>query len=90
MFGQVFVHEAGHNLNMAHDFLGFENGKKIPRFSSKGAPCSDIGGYMDYWTGENKWSPCSVEDATEYYNRIGPTTYGTTCMTALPGKVPEN
>ena len=68
---------------MRHDFLAIQNGRKTPRFSSNGTACTDIGGYMDYFISKNKWSTCSVEDITKYYNQIGPNTYGTTCMTLL-------
>ena len=45
---QILVHEIGHNLNMKHDF---KRSKDDPRFSSKGARCTGIGGYMDYRQG---------------------------------------
>merc|ERR1712049_2342 len=52
---------------MANDFDQETQG---PKESSKGEQCSGIGGYMDYTQNPNKWSPCSVEDFTNYYNRI--------------------
>ena len=33
--------------------------------------------------------PCSVEDMTSYYNAVGPTTYGSTCMRTLCKQAPE-
>ena len=40
---------------------------------------------MDYYNSPNVWSPCSVEDITDYYNSVGPDTYGNACMKALNG-----
>ena len=60
----------GHNLGMVHDFLDKEG--KVPRFDSKGNPCSKIGGIMDYYGASNIWSTCSVEDFTAYYNSVDP------------------
>lgn len=76
---EILVHEIGHNLNMAHDFGSSPND---PRTSSTGAPCTNVNGYMDYRPNPNKWSPCSVEDITAYYNSIGPNNYKN-CMTLL-------
>merc|ERR1711974_580998 len=47
---------------------------------STGQPCTDVGGYMDYFNIPNTWSPCSVEDMTSYYNEVGPDNY---CMSVL-------
>ena len=79
------MHEIGHNLNMDHDFERISyDGKKTPRYADEaGAACTDVDGYMDYYVNPNKWSPCSVDDITQYYNQIGPNTYSTTCMTLL-------
>ena len=52
---------------MDHDFGDSTTDK---RFSSKGEACTGIGGYMDYVPSPNKWSPCSVEDFTAYYNAV--------------------
>jgi hypothetical protein len=41
------AHEAGHNLNMSHDFSA--NIPGTPRFDSTGANCTNIGGIMDYF-----------------------------------------
>ena len=68
---------------MDHDFVSISGNTKVNRTSSTGAACTNIDGYMDYYVNPNKWSPCSVEDITKYYNQIGPNTYGTTCMTLL-------
>merc|ERR1711931_120233 len=54
-----------------------------PRTSSTGEACTDIDGYMDYYNDPNRWSPCSVEDLTEYYNEIGAEEFGSSCMTLL-------
>jgi len=84
---EILVHEIGHNLNMRHDFVSisgsYPNHVKTPRTSSSGAACTDVDGYMDYYVNPNKWSPCSVDDITQYYNQIGPNTYSTTCMTLI-------
>ena len=80
---QILVHEIGHNLGMYHDFSNGDPNQ--PRYSLTNAPCTDIDSYMDYYNDPNKWSPCSVDDITAYYN-INPTEYGTTCMTLL-GKI---
>ena len=61
------AHEIGHNLGMDHDF-----GVNGPRFSSTSKPCTSIGGYMDYLANPNKWSPCSVDDFTAYFNSVNP------------------
>ena len=54
---------------MGHDFIGDDPDAK--RFAKKDkAPCTAVGGYMDYRENPNKWSPCSVEDFTTYYNNI--------------------
>ena len=41
--------------------------------------------YTQYRPNPKRWSPCSNEDITDYYNRIGPDNYGTKCMKALEG-----
>ena len=53
---------------MYHDFTN-EGGSK---FDSKGQACTNIGGYMDYVSNPTKWSTCSVEDYTKYYNSVQP------------------
>ena len=84
---QILVHEIGHNLNMRRDFVSisgsYPNHVKTPRTSSSGAACTDVDGYMDYYVNPNKWSPCSVDDITQYYNQVGTVAYSTTCMTLL-------
>ena len=55
---------------MEHDFgIG---GPADVRVSSKSKPCTGIGSYMDYQPNPNKWSDCSVEDFTAYYNSVKP------------------
>ena len=53
---------------MRHDFNN--NNPKDKRFSSKTNLCTGIGGYMDYPLYPNKWSDCSVEDFTDYFNSL--------------------
>ena len=55
---------------MYHDFT--DGDSRNERFSSKfpWIPCTNVGGYMDYRLSPNKWSDCSVEDFTEYYNSV--------------------
>jgi hypothetical protein len=61
----------GHNLGMEHDFIDQNNPELyVPRFDSKGRPCSKIGGIMDYEEPFFKWSTCSVEDFNKYFNKI--------------------
>ena len=59
------AHEIGHNLGMNHDFDDAGNGRVSER---TGAACKDIGGYMDYSLTPSRWSDCSVDDLTTYYN----------------------
>ena len=66
---------------MGHDFTGSDPNNK--RYSSTGALCTGIDGYMDYYNNPNRWSPCSVEDITKYYNFIGPSSYESSCMKLL-------
>jgi len=63
----IIVHEIGHNLGMLHDFNGRPGNM---RRSSRGEACTNVGGYMDYLSSPNRWSPCSVEDFTNYYNLV--------------------
>merc|ERR1712029_129074 len=80
---RTLVHEIGHNLGISHDFSNSNENPpppKINRYSSTGQPCTDVGGYMDYFGIPNTWSPCSVEDMTSYYNEVGPDNY---CMSVL-------
>merc|ERR1712142_433340 len=72
----IIVHEIGHNLGMGHDFIGSPGNM---RRSSRGEPCTNVGGYMDYLSSPNRWSPCSVEDFTKYYNAVKRST-GRFCL----------
>merc|ERR1740124_1466277 len=60
---------------MEHDFGATTS---TPRFSSQNEPCTGIGGYMDYQPNPNRWSPCSVEDFTGYFEQVNPW-----CLTPL-------
>jgi len=64
---QIVVHEIGHNLNMGHDF----NQDGSDRFTDDNQACTNIGGYMDYVSNPDKWSPCSVQDLEDLYNDEG-------------------
>ena len=56
---------------MSHDFRVVNN-QQATRYDSKGQSCTGIGGYMDYASNPSKWSTCSVEDYTRYYNSVQP------------------
>jgi len=63
----IVAHELGHFLGMKHDF---EERSKSNKNSSKGEPCTKIDGIMDYKSKNRFWSPCSVEDFTNWYNEV--------------------
>jgi hypothetical protein len=52
------AHEFGHNLGLAHDFLG----DLEDRYDSQGNLCTGINGVMDYTRYFDKWTTCSYED----------------------------
>ena len=55
---------------MLHDFGN--SGTSDLKYDSNGVLCTGIGGYMDYRSNPSKWSTCSVEDYTKYYNSVTP------------------
>ena len=64
-------------MGMEHDFLNGDTNQK--RYDSKGRLCTGQGGVMDYsQKAVDKWSTCSVEDFTNYFNSM--TTY---CLKAF-------
>ena len=63
---ELAAHEIGHNLGMLHDFGRSTRDK---RTAKNGDACTGVGGYMDYRPRPKKWSQCSVDDFTSYYNR---------------------
>ena len=65
----IVAHEIGHNMGMDHDFLNEDAKQK--RVDSKGRPCTGVGGIMDYnQKSYDKWSTCSVEDFSKYFNSM--------------------
>ena len=59
------AHEVGHNIGLNHD---------MGRRDKWGRNCHGVGGYMDYegWKSSvRRWSQCSKEDLTKYYNQHG-------------------
>ncbi len=67
---QIIAHELGHNLGMPHDFIDPETSPKTIFRDSKGVSCTDDNGIMDYDPLVKKWTTCSVEMFTCYYNYI--------------------
>ena len=80
LFLQTLVHEIGHNLGMKHDF-----GKNdATRKAKNGVVCTKAGGYMDYVAFPKKWTQCSIEDFTAYYNSVLKSERSF-CLTPLSG-----
>ena len=75
----VFAHELGHALGIEHDF-GDDTGGD--RFDRNGVKCTDINGVMDYGarSSVNKFTTCSKQDFTDYYNQVLG-IYGGFCLT---------
>ena len=84
---QIFVHEAGHNLGMPHDFIDPFASPKTIRRDAAGVTCTDANGVMDYYVTVTKWSKCSVEAFTAYYNQII-SQYGSYCLPQITGTTP--
>jgi len=63
---QILVHEIGHNLGMWHDFTEYVNTRNPP---GRTCPPTD-NGFMAYRGNFNRWSTCSVQDFTTYFNKV--------------------
>ena len=55
---------------MPHDFIDPFSSPKTIRRDAAGASCTDANGVMDYYVTVTKWSMCSVEAFTTYYNQV--------------------
>jgi hypothetical protein len=76
---QYFAQLLGHSLGMKHDFIEPLSIPKGIIYDSNGDSCTDIYGVMDNKPLVQKWSKCSVESFTEYYNEVV-TSQGKFCM----------
>jgi hypothetical protein len=75
---------------MERDFIEPLTNPKEIIYDSSGNSCTDINGVMDNNPLVQKWTTCSVESFTEYYNDIV-TSQGRFCMgPPNPGKLKTN
>jgi hypothetical protein len=76
---QVIAHELGHKLGMPDEYIQFLPPPGLLLKDSKGVNCTGDNGVMDSDLFPKKWTTCSVEMFTCYYNKIV-NTHGQFCM----------
>jgi hypothetical protein len=76
---QVIAHELGHNLGMPDEYIWSLTPPGFILRDSKGVSCTSDNGVMDSKLFPKKWTTCSVEMFTCYYNHIL-NTHGHFCM----------